>query len=172
MNKSYAEFIFHVFIYFWAHVVTLNSRQHCRLFIALAGGLTVIARVSRTNSCFKISSLMLPSAVAEYWFFHFSLLWHLTEGREVTLQPALLWELSGSWETDGPITLFLGGTSFQHCGRKSLMRIWGELRGLLCCLYPEMDTPASRGRDEKEENIPLKFTIQVQNEWKELGMQN
>lgn len=52
------------------------------------------------------------------------------------------------------------------------MRIREEVRGLLSCLYPETGTPASGGRDEREENIPLKFTAQVQNEWKKLGMQN
>lgn len=74
MNKSYIEFIFHVFIYFWARVVVLNSGQHCRLLVALAGELTVIAGVSRTDSWFKISSLTPPSTLAEYCFFHFSLL--------------------------------------------------------------------------------------------------
>jgi len=51
--------------------VALNSRQQCRLLIALAGELTGIAGVPRTNFCFKISCLLLPSAVAEYCFFIF-----------------------------------------------------------------------------------------------------
>lgn len=152
MKKIIGWIIFRVFIFVWAHVVAWNSRQHCRLLIALAGELTVIAGVSRTDSCFKISSLTLSSAVAEHCFFHFSLLWHLTEGREVTLQLMVLWGLSGSWEADGPIALFLGGTSFQNCRRKK-SRAYPRGSGRSALLFaPQMGIPPFGGRDEQEEN--------------------
>lgn len=165
MNKSDAEFIFHVFIYFWAHVVALNSRQHCRLLIALAGELTVTAGVSRTDFWFKTSFLMLPSAVAAYWFFPFfiTVTSHWRQRGDVATNAAVInWQLR-DWCPYHSLPRWNKLPALQE--KKSLR---GDRRSapLFVCLYPEMGTPAPGGRDEREEYIPWKFTAQLQ-KWME-----
>lgn len=141
--------------YFWAFLVA-----------RIAGELAVIAGVSRTGFCFKILSPAVLSAVPEDCFFHLSLLWHLTEGRNLMLPLMLLWGLAGSWETDGPTTLPRWRKLAALPEKMYLMHCWEQVGGLLSALYPESPSPASGGRAEIEESRGLKYTTQVQNEWK------
>lgn len=97
--------------------------------------------------------LTLPSAVAEYWFFHFSFLWHLTDGRErgdtaANAAVRIIWQLR-DW---GPITLFRGGTAFHDCTRKSLSRV-SERRWEFCspvCTQKWVHQLLGEGRERRE----------------------
>lgn len=53
-----------------------------------------------------------------------------------------------------------------------LMHCLEEVGGLLSALYPEILSPASGGRAEIEESRGLKYTTQVQNEWKKQDKMN
>lgn len=131
------RYTLHVFMYFWALVVA-----------HIASELTVIAGVSRTGFCFKILSPTVLSAVPEYCFFHFSSLWHLTEGINLMLPLMLLWGLAGSERDWWPHhssqvektsstarenvshALLRGGGRSALCfvPRKSITSFWGESR--------------------------------------------
>lgn len=97
--------------------------------------------------------LTLPSAVAECWFFPFSLLWHLSEGRErgdaaTNAAVRRIWQLR-DW---GPITLFLGETTFQDCMRKRFSCI-SERRWDFCspvCTQKWVHQLLGEGRERRE----------------------
>lgn len=154
-------FIFHVFIYFWARVVALTSRQHCRLLIAPAGELTVIAGVSEPRVVLPPPPFRSPRLLQDA----VSSIFHPCD---MSLE-AERWHCSSCCREDH-LAAEMMGPSFlsrvEQASSKTLSHIWEEVGALQPCLCPGMvQTPVPGRRDEREENTPWEFSAQVEETW-------